>query len=217
MLEQFGIIDPWLYAAGALLIVLAPGPSMVFVLKTSLTEGRARGFAGMAGVMTGDSVFMFLSWAGLAAVIEAHPAFFDVIRVAGGLYLAWIGAKELMTLLPGRATAGKKEGEGSPSGSAWRAYRAALLITLTNPKSILFFVAFFIQFIDVTYAHTWISYLILALILQVFSAAVLSIVITLGADCLRVLGAWPLAAKAGSLALGGLFLWFGLRLVADAL
>lgn len=76
MLENFGIIDPWLYALGALMIVLAPGPSMLYVLKASLTEGRRAGPAAILGVMLGDSLLIFLAYIGIAAAIKAHPEVF---------------------------------------------------------------------------------------------------------------------------------------------
>lgn len=218
MLENFGIIDPWLYALGALMIVLAPGPSMLYVLKASLTEGRRAG----AAAILGDSLLIFLAYIGIAAAIKAHPEVFFWIKVAGGLYLAWLGVRVLW-----ETHAAKKKASGEafdrPGGASgdrdradFRAFRTALALTLTNPKSILFYVSFFIQFIDETYAHTGISYLILALILQMISVTVLSLVVTFGAGGLRRLARFPGVAKLGGTALGSLFLFFAGKLVLEA-
>lgn len=222
MLENFGIIDPWIYALGALMIVLAPGPSMLYVLKASLTAGRRAGAAAILGVMLGDSLLIFLAYIGIAAAIKAHPEVFFWIKAAGGLYLAWLGVKVLWET---HAAKKKASGEafdrpvgayGDRNRAVFKAFRTALALTLTNPKSILFYVSFFIQFIDETSAHTGISYLILALILQMISVTVLSLVVTLGADGLRRLARFPGVAKLGSTALGSLFLFFAGKLVLEA-
>ncbi|WP_297610563.1 leucine efflux protein LeuE [uncultured Sutterella sp.] len=223
MLEQFGILNPWIYTLGALMIVLAPGPNMLYVLKTSILEGRRAASASIAAVMIGDSVLIFLAYIGIAAAIKAHPMIFAWVKVGGGLYLAWLGGKVIWNTF-----FVKKKGEGKPAqidavgkatpkkGAVMKSFRTALALSLTNPKSILFYVSFFVQFIDESYAHTGISYLILALILQAISFTWFSLLVTVGADCLRLLARNPGVAKLGNTALGSLFLMFAGKLMLDA-
>ena len=63
MLEQFGILNPWIYTLGALMIVLAPGPNTLCVLRTSIVDGRRAAFVGMLAVMIGDSMLILLACA----------------------------------------------------------------------------------------------------------------------------------------------------------
>lgn len=223
MLEQFGILNPWIYTLGALMIVLAPGPNTLYVLKTSILEGRRAASAAIAAVMIGDSVLIFLAYIGIAAAIKAHPMIFTFVKVAGGLYLAWLGAKVIW-----QTFIAKKKAEGKPARieaqneaphrkeAVLKSFRTALALSLTNPKAILFYVSFFVQFIDESYAHTGISYLILALILQAISFTWLSLLVTVGADCLKLLARNPGVAKLGNTALGSLFLMFAGKLMLDA-
>ncbi|WP_443743685.1 leucine efflux protein LeuE [Sutterella sp.] len=221
MLEQFGILSPWIYTLGALMIVLAPGPNTLYVLKTSILEGRRAAFAAMTAVIIGDFTLIFLAYLGIAAAIKSHPMIFTGVKIMGGLYLAWLGAKVIWhTFIEKRAKGNpvklaEDQGVRRPK-AALKAFRTALGLSLTNPKAILFYVSFFVQFIDETYAHPGISYLILALIMQTISLVWQTTLITVGADCLKLLARSPGVAKIGNMALGSLFLLFAGKLMLEA-
>ena len=224
MFEQFGIINPWIYIAGAFMIVIAPGPNSLYVLKTSVLEGPRPGFSGLLAVLLGDALLIFFAYLGVAAMIQSHPLAFSFVKIGGGLYLAWLGAKVIWNtfFVKKEKTSGAEQQLGTgkapvaPKGACRRAFRTALGLSLTNPKSILFYVSFFVQFIDSTYAHPGISYLILASILECFSVIWFSILITAGAALLRSLARAPSLRKLGNTALGSLFLFFASKLVLDA-
>ena len=76
------------------MIVIAPGPNSLYVLKTSVLDGRRAGCAGLLAVLIGDAVLIFLAYLGVAAMIKSHPLAFSMVKIGGGIYLAWIGAKE---------------------------------------------------------------------------------------------------------------------------
>lgn len=95
MLETFGILNIWAYALGALIIVMIPGPNTLFVLKTSIVDGRRAGFTAAAGVFTGDAVLVFLAYLGIAALVLAHPEVFFWLKILGAAYLAWLGGKAI--------------------------------------------------------------------------------------------------------------------------
>ena len=80
MFEQFGIINPWIYIAGAFMIVIAPGPNSLYVLKTSVLDGRRAGCAGLLAVLIGDAVLIFLAYLGVAAMIKSHPLAFSMVK-----------------------------------------------------------------------------------------------------------------------------------------
>ena len=169
MLETFGILNIWAYALGALIIVMIPGPNTLFVLKTSIVDGRRAGFTAAAGVFTGDAVLVFLAYLGIAALVLAHPEVFFWLKILGAAYLAWLGGKAIHATFFAKK-AEKAEGESEvvvkKSCSLVKVYRNALALSLTNPKSILFYVSFFVQFIDPAFDNPAISYTILALILE---------------------------------------------------
>ena len=105
-----------------------------------------------------------LSFLGVASVIKASPALFTAVRYLGAAYLLYLGLKILY------ATFMQKKGhhEDKPL-KAENAFNKALILSLTNPKAILFYVSFFIQFIDFNYSHPAVSYGVLALILETVS------------------------------------------------
>ena len=141
--------------------------------------------------------------------------------LAGALYLAWLGFKILYSVYGKKKTAAGEDRETvrnsaeKRSAGAFKAFRTALILSLTNPKAILFFVAFFVQFIDPAFEAKWIPYLILAAVLQFFSISWLLFLTTLGADALRAVARFPAMAKLGNTAIGGLFLLFAGKLVLD--
>lgn len=222
---EFGILDIWVYVLGAFAIIVMPGPNTLFVLKTGVVDGRKPAFAALSAVLFGDSVLMLCSYLGVAAAIAAHPGVFQWIRLAGGAYLAWLGAKVIYHVLTSEKKAKGIEqnlnthavNQTAATGSrAVKAFRTALVLSLTNPKAILFFVAFFVQFIDPTFEPKWIPYLILAAILQTFSISWLVFLSTIGADLLRMAARFPALARLGNTSMGGLFLLFSAKLVLDA-
>lgn len=219
MLETFGILNIWAYALGALIIVMIPGPNTLFVLKTSIVDGRRAGFTAAAGVFTGDAVLVFLAYLGIAALVLAHPEVFFWLKILGAAYLAWLGGKAIHATFFAKK-AEKAEGESEvvvkKSRSLVKVYHNALALSLTNPKSILFYVSFFVQFIDPAFDNPAISYTILALILECFSMAWMTLLITAGADLLKFFGRRPSVAKLGNTAMGSMFLLFASKLALDA-
>ena len=135
---MLGIADFGAFCASILLFLALPGPG-TFALLTSTAKGGLRaGAAATAGVILGDQVLLWLAVAGVAALLAAHPMMFKLVQYAGAAYLAWIGLRLLFA----------KPGQASPIQIAPRHYlRQAFLITLLNPKAILFYMAFFPLFI----------------------------------------------------------------------
>ena len=130
------------FFAAALLLALAPGPDIIFVLTLSAAEGRRSGLAVAAGLLAGVMVHTLAVALGLAAVFAASPTAFTVLRAAGAaylLYLAW-GAWRAGALLEAEKTA--------PQRAPWpRLMLRGLLMNLTNPKVVLFFLALLPQFV----------------------------------------------------------------------
>ena len=177
---MFGTVDLWTYVAATVLIILLPGPNSLYVLSVASRRGRRAGLAAAAGVFCGDSVLMVASAAGLASVFAASPVLYNAVRWAGVAYLAYLAFGLLVAAW--RAWRSEERGASAPPPAARteRPYARALVASLLNPKAILFFVAFFVQFTDPSYQWPVLSYLVLYVILQTCSMVYLSALILTG-------------------------------------
>ncbi|GAA3499963.1 leucine efflux protein LeuE [Streptomyces prasinosporus] len=212
---MFGVIDLPTYLAGLVLIVLLPGPNSLYVLSVAARRGVRTGYAAAAGVFTGDAVLMTLAALGAASVLTTTPLLFLVVKYAGAGYLAWMA----YGMLRSAWSMWKTRGEPAPAGAAdavpsaeERPYRRALVVSLLNPKAILFLISFFVQFVDPGYAYPALSFVVLGALLQTASFLYLSLLIFGGtrlADAFR--RRRRLAAGATSAA-GALFLGFAAKL-----
>ncbi|GAA0999154.1 leucine efflux protein LeuE [Acrocarpospora macrocephala] len=173
----FGITDIWTYVIGAFLIILLPGPNSLYVLSTAAQRGVRVGYRAAAGVFVGDTVLMVATAAGVASLLR-NAVLFAIVKYAGAGYLAWIGFTMLRSAW--RSRRGTAEAQEAPAMTAGHPFRKALVISVLNPKAILFFVSFFVQFVDRSYGAPALSFLILGVIIQIFSVLYLSALIFSG-------------------------------------
>lgn len=213
---MLGITDLSTYVVGMILIVLLPGPNSLYVLSVAARRGVRDGYAAAAAVWTGDAVLMVLSAAGVASLLQTNDTVFSIVKWAGAGYLAFLAygmIRAAIGMWASRRDAQNAVVEGvEQAGPVERPYRRALIISLLNPKAILFFVAFFVQFVDPAYAHPELSFLVLGTLLQIASVIYLSVLIFAGtrlADLFRRRRA--LAAGATS-TVGAVFLAFAVKL-----
>jgi threonine/homoserine/homoserine lactone efflux protein len=140
------IVDPWVLLAflpAALALNLTPGADMMFCLGQGLRAGPRAAVAASGGISLGVFVHAGLAGAGLSALIAAMPGAMDVIR--------WVGVAYLMVLAVQAVRAGPVGMEAARQvrpRAAWRAFGQGLIVNLTNPKVILFVLAFVPQFVD---------------------------------------------------------------------
>ncbi|ABM04621.1 Lysine exporter protein (LYSE/YGGA) [Psychromonas ingrahamii 37] len=207
MFESFGVINIWTYIAGLIFIILAPGPNSLYVLKTGASYGIATGYRAVAGVLLGDAILILLSYLGVASLVQASPILFTAMRYLGAAYLLYLG----VSLIYSNWVAPKVK-TSSPKIKTEKVFRKSLSLSLTNPKALLFYVSFFIQFVDYSYHSTWISYSILATILEVFSLIYLSVLIVLGSAMTQYFHRNKSLAKLGNSLLGVFFMGFAARL-----
>ncbi|TDU84397.1 threonine/homoserine/homoserine lactone efflux protein [Kribbella voronezhensis] len=125
---------------GATVVLVGmPGPNNIYISLRSLTQGRRAGVVSALAIETGSLVYVVVTSLGLVALVQASPALFTAITVAGGLYLAFLGIK----LLRAPITDGPGSIRIAPLG---RVFREGVLVNLLNPKAALFFLAFLPQF-----------------------------------------------------------------------
>ncbi len=136
---MFGIADYGAFVAAIVLFLLIPGPGNLALITSTGKGGRSAGLAATLGVIAGDQVLMWLAVAGVAALLAAYPTAFRAVQWLGAVYLAWLGLKMLMAK-PGAAPI--------LNIRPHHYFRQAALITLLNPKAIVFYMAFFPLFVD---------------------------------------------------------------------
>ena len=209
---MLGITDITTYAIGVVVIVLLPGPNSLFVLGVAARQGVRTGYRAAAGVLVGDLTLMVLAAAGVASLLRAYPPLFFVLKWAGAAYLAWLGVGMLRRALRSwRQHGPDATGLHLPPPAA-QPFRRALAISLLNPKAILFFMSFFIQFVDRSYPHPALSFAVLGAIAQTASFAYLSTLIFSGHRLAAAFGARRRLAAGASGGVGALFLSFSARL-----
>ncbi|MER6349077.1 leucine efflux protein LeuE [Streptomyces sp. NPDC001595] len=219
---MFGVIDLPTYLAGLVLIVLLPGPNSLYVLSVAARKGVRTGYAAAAGVFTGDTVLMTLAALGAASVLTTTPLLFLVVKYAGAVYLAWMAygmLRSARSMWTARGEVSREQpaevsadAASAVPSAAERPFRRALVVSLLNPKAILFLISFFVQFVDPDYAYPALSFVVLGALLQTASFLYLSLLIFSGtrlADAFR--RRRRLAAGATSAA-GALFLGFAVKL-----
>ncbi|MER7580727.1 leucine efflux protein LeuE [Kitasatospora sp. NPDC097691] len=179
---MLGVNDLATYVLGALVIVLLPGPNSLYVLSVAARKGIRTGYRAAAGVFVGDLTLISLTSIGAASLLKANPAVFAVIKFGGAAYLLWIGYGMLRAarqLWRERRAAADPTTE-TPAESAENPFRRALVVSLLNPKAILFLLSFFTQFVDPSYGRPALSFGLLGGILQTFSVLYLSLLIFAG-------------------------------------
>jgi leucine efflux protein len=218
----YGITDLPTFILGTIFIVLLPGPNSLYVMALASRHGVAAGYRGAAGIFAGDTVLMLLSTAGAASLLRSTPLAFMLVKYMGAAYLAWLGlglvraAWRQWTARPAPAGTARPT-DAKLERNAGRPFRTAFLISLMNPKAILFFVSFFIQFVDPDYAYPALSFLLLGLIVQACSALYLSALIFGGVRLAERFGRHQRLAAGGMGAMGTLFIGFALRLASASL
>jgi len=138
---MFGIADYGAFVAAIIVFLLIPGPGNLALISSTGKGGIKGGLAATAGLIAGDQVLMWLAVAGVAALLTAYPKAFAAVQWLGAGYLAWLGFKMLRA----------KPGAAPILNIRPRQYfQQSLLITLLNPKAIVFYMAFFPLFVDPT-------------------------------------------------------------------
>lgn len=218
----YGVTDLWTYVIGALGIILLPGPNSLYVLSVATVRGVKAGYQGAFGVFLGDTILLLLTALGAAGLLRTYPTLFLVVKYAGAAYLTWVGVNLI------RAAVNKWRSQSVVEVSADAAvaratanlqqpFKRALLISLLNPKAILFLLSFFVQFIDPQYPTPAVPFLILSAIIMVFSAVYLSALIFAGARLAQGFSQRKRLSSSLSGAVGGLFMWFGAKLATASL
>ncbi|MGX5184031.1 leucine efflux protein LeuE [Streptomyces avermitilis] len=212
---MLGVTDLPTYLAGLVLIVLLPGPNSLYVLSVAARKGVRAGYTAAGGVWCGDTVLMTLSAAGVASLLQANALLFGIVKYAGAGYLTWLAfgmlraAWEMWRTRRDRADAA--QAPVAPVAGE-RPFRRAFVVSLFNPKAILFFVAFFVQFVDPGYAYPALSFVVLGAFAQLASFLYLTALIFSGTKLAAAFRRRKRLSAGATTAAGALFLGFAVKL-----
>jgi threonine/homoserine/homoserine lactone efflux protein len=150
------------YLVACLVIVIVPGPTVTLIIANSIRHGTRAGLLNMLGTQVGLAVMIGVVGIGLTSLIEAMGHWFDWLRIAGAAYLVWLGWK----MIRSSGQDGETKAPQPPRGGF---LIQGVLVALSNPKTLVFFGAFFPQFIDPAHQHG-LQILIMGLTAMMFAA-----------------------------------------------
>ncbi|NIL88693.1 Homoserine/homoserine lactone efflux protein [Rhodococcus fascians] len=128
--------------AVALVLVLTPGPNMIYLVSRSISQGRRAGMVSLVGVAVGFLVYLTATNLGLAAVFTAVPALYIAVKLAGAVYLGWLAVQAL------RGTVSAFEPTALQQDSNRRLFMMGLVTNLLNPKIAIMYISVIPQFVD---------------------------------------------------------------------
>ena len=143
-----GAANLGLFISAALVLLVAPGPAVLYIFARSVEQGRLAGFVSILGIHTATLVHVAAAALGLSAVLASSALAFSLVKYAGAAYLIWIGLKKIFGPIEVPDVNVTVQGKGH-----WRLFRDGFIVNLLNPKTALFFLAFLPQFVEVDRGH----------------------------------------------------------------
>jgi len=204
---MFDIQNYGSFIAAIVVFQLIPGPGTLAILNATARNGVGAGLGAVLGTLAGDFLFMVAAVAGLAAVMNANPALFQALQWFGAAYLCWMGLQLLRTRIAGDAATTE------PRKAAAVYFGQAFAVSITNPKVILFFVAFFPLFLrpgssSLTLAAMMVHVTVISFLYQ--AGLVLA-----GNSIARKLEALPSARRIATRLAGVALIGFGIKLASS--
>lgn len=184
---------------------IVPGAGTVTILNATARKGVGGGMKAVFGTLLGDFIYMLAAVLGLAAILAANPGVLAATQWLGIVYLCWLGLKLL------RAPVADASGEGGPGHVRWAFFSQALAVSLTNPKVILFFMAFFPLFLDT--ASTPLTLLTLMGHVTAISLVYQTGLVLAGHAVARRVSRWRFARRLATRLAGVALIGFGVKLI----
>jgi len=151
------------FAVASVVLLLIPGPAVLYILNRSVSDGREAGLAAVAGLSAGNLVHALAASAGLSAVLATSATAFNTVKWLGAGYLVYVGVRTLFT----RPADLDPDQPGVPPR---KAFTQGVVVNVLNPKVALFFLSFLPQFIDTDSGRPWLQALVLGLIFVAIGA-----------------------------------------------
>ena len=199
-----------LFAIAALVLVLTPGPNMVYCVSRSLTQGPRAGLISLTGVVLGFVVHLLAAALGLTALLAAVPLAFDAIRYAGAAYLLWMAWQAVK---PGGAA--PFEVRDLPHDGPRKLFAMGFLTCALNPKVAMFYLSLFPQFLHPERGHLLLQSLSLGAIQVTTSAAVNALLVLFAAQVAGFLNRSPAWLRAQRYVMGSVLALLALKILTD--
>lgn len=194
----------------ALLMVLTPGPNMIYLASRAIGQGRRAGLVSLGGVAVGFLVYLAATAAGLSALFAAVPAAYHVVKVAGALYLAWLAWGMLR---PGGAS--PFETRDLAPHSTRRLFVMGMVTNLLNPKIALMYAALIPQFVSPAHGSPWGQFLQLGLAQIAVAVTVNALIVFTAAALAGHLARHPRVMRAQRLVSGTVLGWFAAKMAVS--
>ena len=198
-----GVTDYWAFVLAVIVFLAIPGPGNLALITSTGQGGVVGGLAATLGVIAGDQLLMWLAVAGVATLLATSPCLFVGVQWLGAAYLAWLGWR-LIRAQPGDAPVLHMH--------AGQYFRQALMITLLNPKAIVFYMAFFPLFVDPVRHQGLLTFGVMAATVAGLTFLYGALAVALTHHFAERLRANPRAVRWLNRLAGTLLLGFGLRL-----
>ena len=200
---MFGVADYGAFVAAIIIFLAIPGPGNLALITSTGKGGIAGGLAATFGIIAGDQVLMWLAVAGVAALLATYPAAFHAVQWLGAGYLAWLGLKMIL------ARAGAKP---ILNIQPRHYFRQAAVITLLNPKAIVFYMAFFPLFVDPARHQGMLTFGVMAATIATLTFAYGLVAVLLTHHLAERMRANPLIGRVLEKLAGVFLLGFGVKL-----
>ena len=200
---MYGIADYGAFVLAILVFLAIPGPGNLALITATGHGGVRAGMAAAWGVVAADQVLMWAAVAGVAALLATHPWAFAAVQWLGAAYLAWLGWK-MLTAAPGAPPVLHMQPR--------HYFKQGAIITLLNPKAIVFYMAFFPLFVDPQQHQGVLTFAVMALTIASLTLLYALVVVLLTRYLAQRLRAHPLIGRTLEKTAGMLLLGFGLKL-----
>lgn len=203
---MFGITNYAAFVAAFVLLLFIPGPGNLALISSAGKGGLRGGLASVFGLLLGDQILLWLAAAGAAAALVANPVVFKGLQFGGAIYLAWLGFKMLIA---------KRGDKLAVEIRAGQYFKQTMLITLLNPKAVMFYVAFFPQFVDPTQRQGLLTFGVMAATIAALGFVYCFTVVLITHYAGQRLRARPMLTELLSKAAGVFLVGFGMKLAIN--
>ncbi|MBW4779769.1 MULTISPECIES: LysE family translocator [Nocardiaceae] len=195
--------------AVALVLVLTPGPNMIYLVSRTISQGRRAGMVSLVGVAVGFLIYLTATNLGLAAVFTAVPALYIAVKLAGAVYLGWLAVQAL------RGTASAFEPTALQQDSNRRLFTMGLVTNLLNPKIAIMYISVIPQFIDPAAGRLLLQGFTLGGVQIAVAVAVNLVIVVLAGSIARFLAVRPTWLKMQRYLMGTVLGLLAVRVATD--
>ena len=200
-----------LFLSAAILLNIAPGPDMIYLISKTMSQGKRVGFASILGLGTGALIHTLFVSLGISAIISTSVVVFKIIKYTGAAYLFYLGIKALLSGGLKFKENKKKEGDSS----FFKSFSQAVIIDVTNPKVALFFIAFLPQFYRDNGTSKIAQFMTLGLIIILIGFIVETLIVLLSDKIAHLLKKKPIISRVLDKVFGTVLIGLGIRLVVQ--